>query len=399
MDNNVYFKRLSLKIILVLIIFILTLIVTNKIFYNKYTENYNDKIASIIYKIREKYPEVSLNELGQIINSEENKIDLSIYGIKDESVVFKNDELLNYMLFMDILLSVVFFAVLFLIYIKYFKYNNNKIKEIDKMIEDVSEGNYKIDFENKSEDELSIFRDNLYKITLKLKEESLNSLKDKKELKENLENISHQLKTPLTIISLSVDNILDNNNLSKSKKREFLIDIKREVNNINFLIKGLLELSKFDANVVEFNRKENDLLKIVKDAVKKVDLLRDLKNIVIEINGKKTILVCDYYWEVEAISNIIKNAIEHSKNNSKICIDISKNAARVSVKIINIGQIIDEEELKNIFKRFYKGKNSTMDSVGIGLSLTKSIVEKDNGRILVESNNGKTIFEINYFNY
>ena len=126
--------------------------------------------------------------------------------------------------------------------------------DISKMIEQVSYGNYLMDLDLKGEDELSILKDNLYKITLKLKEEVNNSLKDKVSLKENLENISHQLKTPLTAISISIDNILDSEKITDAKRKEFLIDIRKEVNNINFFVKNLLDLSRFDANVIKFNR-------------------------------------------------------------------------------------------------------------------------------------------------
>ena len=401
MENKVYLKRTLIKTLILFLIFLGITISVNKIYYQKYTKNYNEKIASIIYVIKEKNLDLSDTEIAQILNSEEYSYDLKKYGIDidNESIIYENDNLINLMLLTNTLTLSLFFILLVIIYLNYSKNKDKKINEIDKMIKEISEGNYKIDFESKSEDELSILRDNLYKITLKLKEERDNSLKDKKDLKENLENISHQLKTPLTAISLSVDNILDSSKMTDEKRRDFLIDIKREVNNINFLIKGLLELSRFEANVVKFDRKENDLLKIVKESIKKVDLLRDLKNIEIEVKGKSNKIICDYNWEIEAISNIIKNAIEHSHDNSKITIEINKNEACTSIKIINNGNTIDEEDLNNIFKRFYNGKNSTKDSIGIGLSLTKSIIEKDNGKIFVESKNNETIFEIIYYSY
>ncbi len=399
MDNKEYLKKTLIKTIILFVLFLITLLIVNKMFYQKYTDNYNNKIAEIIYKIKEKYPNVSNKEIGEILNSKENKINLKDYGITNESVIIENDNLNKESLVVNVSLSLVFFILLVSLYLKYSKYKDSKVKEINDMIEEVSMGNYKVDFENKSEDELSIFRDNLFKITLKLKEESENSLKDKKELKENLENISHQLKTPLTAMSISIDNILDNNNLKEDKKREFLLDIKKEINNINFLIKELLNLSRFDANVVVFERKENDVLKIVKEAEKRVDLIRDLKNIEIVTKGKSEKLFCDFNWEVEALSNIIKNALEHSLNDSKINIDIERNSAFLSIKVTNYGTTIDKKDIENIFKRFYNGKNSIKDSVGIGLSLTKSIIEKDNGKITVESKDNKTTFEIKYFNF
>ena len=270
------------------------------------------------------------------------------------------------------------------------------MNEIFNMIEEVSNGKYTLDFENKSEDELSILRDNLYKITLKLKEEANNSIKDKISIKENLENISHQLKTPLTAINICLDNVLDNPSIKDEKRNEFLIDIKKEINNINFLVKNLLELSKFDANAINFNRKSIPINNILKESLKRVELLRELKNVNIKINGDNFVINGDFNWEIEAISNIIKNAIEYSKENSTIEIKKEKYSSYSSIKIINSG-LISKEDIENVFKRFYKGKNSSFDSVGIGLSLAKRIIENDSGKISIDCKNNKTIFNIKYF--
>ena len=137
-------------------------------------------------------------------------------------------------------------------------------------------------------------------------------------------------------------------------------------------------------------------IEIVKASLQKVELLCDLKNIEIELKEDNALLYCDYNWEIEAITNIVKNAIEHSKEDNKIIISITKNNTYISVKISNNGSI-NNEDLEKIFKRFYKGKNSIKDSTGIGLSLSKSIIEKDNGKIFVKCENNCTTFEIKYY--
>lgn len=399
MENKVYLKKTILKSVIIFLLFIIIQLTINNYYYKKYTKNYNEKISSIVYLLKEKNPEITDSEISEILNNDDKYYDLSKYGIKidKESIVYSNDKLVLRMILLNVSSSIIFFIILLLIYFSYSKQKDNKVKDIYKMIEDVSKGNYEIDFKNKSEDELSIFRDNLYKITLKLKEESINSLNDKKLLKENLENISHQLKTPLTAISISVDNILDSKNITDKKRREFFKDIKKETNNISFLVKSLLELSRFDANVVKFQRKDNDIFNIVDEAIKRVDLLRDLKNIEIITNNVHEKINCDFNWQVEAISNIIKNAIEHSIESSIIKLDVLSNDIYTSVKVINYGNVIDKEDLKNIFRRFYNGKNSINNSTGIGLSLSKSIIEKDNGKIFVDSFDNTTVFEVKYY--
>ena len=197
-------------------------------------------------------------------------------------------------------------------------------------------------------------------------------------------------------ITICLDNVLDNPYIKEDKRNEFLIDIKKEINNINFLIKNLIELSKFDANTISFDRKNISVNSLLDESVKRVELLRELKAVNIKINGEDFMIKGDFNWEVEAVSNIIKNAIEYSKEKSTIEIKKEKYSTYSSINIINNG-MISKKDMDNIFKRFYKGKNSSFDSVGIGLSLAKKIIENDFGKISIECKNNKTIFDIKYF--
>lgn len=124
-----------------------------------------------------------------------------------------------------------------------------------------------------------------------------------------------------------------------------------------------------------------------------------MKNIKINFNGNKESKVkCDFKWQVEAITNILKNCIEHSNTNSKISINYEENKIYSKIEIKDEGVGIDKEDLPHIFERFYKGKNSSSDSIGIGLALTKSIIEKNNGYISINSKlNEGSIFTIKYF--
>ena len=231
-----------------------------------------------------------------------------------------------------------------------------------------------------------------------LKENADNSLKDKINLKKSLEDISHQLKTPLTSILVILDNLIDDEDMPKEVRQDFIRDIKREVSSINFLVQSILKLSKFDSNTIKFI-KENILLKdIVKESVKNVSMLCDLKNVDIEVNGESKAKVnCDFMWEVEAVTNIIKNCVEHSNNESKIIVNYEQNNVYSSITIQDFAGGIDKKDLPHIFERFYKGKNASQDSVGIGLALAKTIIENDNGNINVETDNIGTKFIIKYF--
>ena len=186
--------------------------------------------------------------------------------------------------------------------------------------------------------------------------------------------------------------------MDKKTKDEFLYSIRKEVNNIQVLVQNLLKLSKFDADVVEFKNEKINVLSLLNKAVDRLEIIRELKNILININcDKKIYFNGDFTWEVEAISNILKNSIEYSNNNSSIDINVEDNPFYVKITIIDYGIGMNKSDLRNIFKRFYKGENSTSSSVGIGLNLSKKIIEKDNGFIIASSiENSGTTFEIKY---
>ena len=281
---------------------------------------------------------------------------------------------------------------------EYIKLKN--INNLTKVLEEINNKNYKIDIGDFREDELSILKSEIYKTTIMLKEQADNSTLDKINLKDSLSNISHQLKTPLTSINIMLDNILDSEEMSEDVRTEFINNIKREISNINFLVAGILKLSRLDANVVNFMVEKVKVKDIINECIKNVSSLCDLKNISIDVTGNEMLKInCDFKWEVEAITNILKNCVEHSNNNSKIDIKYINNKMYTEITIKDYGKGMSEKDVKHIFERFYKGSNSTSDSVGIGLSLSKSIIEQENGTINVNSKlNRGTVFTIRYYN-
>ena len=229
-----------------------------------------------------------------------------------------------------------------------------------------------------------------------LKEQAINSKNDKLALKTSLEDLSHQLKTPLTSISIMLDNI-SNTNMDLKTKQEFIKDIKREVLNISFFVNTILKLARFDANTITFSKTSFLISTLLQEAIKNVSMLADLKNIKIVVTGLNEYIIGDFKWQVESITNILKNCIEYSNYNSLISINYGENKLYSYIKIQDRGIGMDKEDLKNLFIRFYKGKNSKSDSVGIGLALAKTIIEHDNAYISVDSKKDEgTVFVIKY---
>lgn len=402
MKNKIELKKMCITSCIVIIIFLITFSILIYKQYKTYTYNFNQKIAGIIDNVLEKYPDIEKREIVEILNSSDktNNEILREYGIEldKDSVILENNTDFQKFIIIDINTLIVFILILSIIVFKYNHSESKKINEITKYIEEINRGNYKLNIEENTEDELSILKNELYKITIMLKEVAENSQKDKTTLKDSLSDISHQIKTPITSILIMLDNILRDENMPEDIKKDFIKDIKREIINIKFLVESILKLSKIDSNSIKFIKKEVFIKDIINEAVKNVSMLSELKNIEIIVSGDDSIkTICDLKWQVEAITNILKNCIEHSYENRKIYINYNQNNMYTELKIEDNGTGIDAKDLPHIFERFYKGKNSSSDSVGIGLALSKSIIESNNGYIQVDSKLNKgTTFIIKY---
>lgn len=402
MKNKIELKKMCITSCIVIIIFLITFSILIYKQYKTYTYNFNQKIAGIIDNVLEKYPDIEKREIVEILNSSDktNNEILREYGIEldKDSVILENNTDFQKFIIIDVSTLIVFILILSIIVFKYNYSESKKINEITKYIEEINRGNYKLNIEENTEDELSILKNELYKITIKLKEVAENSQKDKTTLKDSLSDISHQIKTPITSILIMLDNILSDENMPEDIKKDFIKDIKREIVNIKFLVESILKLSKIDSNSIKFIKKEVFIKDIINKAVKNVSMLSELKNIEIIVLGDDSIkTICDLKWQVEAITNILKNCIEHSYENKKIYINYNQNNMYTELKIEDNGTGIDAKDLPHIFERFYKGKNSSSDSVGIGLALSKSIIESNNGYIQVDSKLNKgTTFIIKY---
>ena len=402
MKNKIELKKYIISTLIVFICLFILFLFLNIYEYKTYTKNFNNKISAIINVIKKDYPKITDKEIIEIINNDTLKTNdfFNKYGIdvNNKSILIKNDR--DYRKFLAINLSflTITVVILLIIYIRYNYKKEKDIKDIIKCIEQINKKNYEIQIDSISEDELSILKNEIYKTTIMLKEAAENSSKDKLNLKKSLEDISHQLKTPLTSILVMLDNIIEDSNMEEKIRNDFIVDIKRNVLNINFLVQSLLKLSKFDANAIHFVKQENDLKTIIEESIKNVSTLCDLRNINIKLNIKENSkIICDDKWQIEALTNIIKNAIEHSKNNSNIIINIENNNVYSMIEVIDFGEGIAKKDIKHIFERFYKCKNTKTDSIGIGLALAKTIIEEDKGTISVESNKLETKFIIKYY--
>ncbi len=389
-------------IILIIIITLIYLFAFNMIYIyqkNIYKKNYNDFVNNIIYVINEKYPDISKKEISDILNGITNYDYLNEYGIDSKSefaLISMNNENKKILIINNIIFAL-FILLLSIILITKKNYENKKLEEIINLIEEINKKNYNLNIKGSDETIISKLKSEIYKTVVMLKNDAENTLHDKMVVKTYLEDISHQIKTPLTVINIALDNLIDNSNMDEKEKNKFISKIAKESSNIYSLVQNLLKLSKFDVNVINFINKKVSIKSLLNKALDKTTFLADLKNIDVKLNIINNFYMnIDINWQAEAISNIVKNAIEYSKTHDIIYINADDNKIYSKIEIINNG-IISDKEINKIFNRFYTNNKGYSEKVGIGLSLAKNIIEKNNGKIYADSKDGKIIFTIKYY--
>jgi signal transduction histidine kinase len=212
--------------------------------------------------------------------------------------------------------------------------------------------------------------------------------RDKVQLTEGISDISHQLKTPLTSMMVMAD-LLSDSTLSKAKRKEFTKNIQVQLERIEWLVSSLLKLSKLDAGTVQFKKDQVNVRKLIEKSVEPLLIPMEIKEQTLIIHGdEEASFRGDFHWTGEALINVVKNAVEHTEQGGKITIQFSENPLFTEFAVTDNGEGIAKSDLPYVFKRFYKGKNASEDSVGIGLAMAHSIITRQNGTLEITSEAG-----------
>ncbi|RKM59410.1 sensor histidine kinase [Butyrivibrio sp. CB08] len=277
-------------------------------------------------------------------------------------------------------------AMLLAVFFYYTKKRYSRIEELNDYLVKVLSGSDTPDILNQEEGELSILVNNIYKASSTLKAQNEILSDDKKQLASAIADISHQLKTPLT--SMMVMNDLLAVEDDPEKRREFLQTQSAQLSRMNWLIQTLLKLSKLDAGTIELKREQLSAKELMAEVIKPFEIQFELRGVSYKQDIKDMSIVCDKNWTVEALQNIVKNCIEHMDAGGELEITTLDTTLFGQITIKDTGCGIAAEDIPHIFERFYKGKNAGKDSVGIGLALTKAIIEDQHGEIIVKSEEG-----------
>ena len=296
-----------------------------------------------------------------------------------------------------ILLWILFFIVAMILILKIISPIFNNIKKLGERADEMVEGNFNSTELKFEEGDFYVFYNKFIHMGERL-ENALRDLKNEKiNLKDIINDISHQLKTPLSALIAYNDILKNHENMDIETKSKFIEMTSEQLDRMDWLITTLLKYARIESNAVSYNKEMIPLSESIRYAIAPLKLSADNKNQNIELDiNSEGYYFHDKKWIAESLSNIIKNAIEHTDINGKIKIILEETPIFISITISDNGEGIEKSELKNIFKRFYKGKNSiNPKSIGIGLSLSKKIIEAHGGSITAESELGKgTIFNI-----
>ena len=271
-----------------------------------------------------------------------------------------------------------------------------RIASLAADVNHVLHGDSPIDFDNYSEGELSILHSEIYKMTVRLREQQQKLISDKEYLADSLADISHQIRTPLTSINLLVER-LSASGLSDEYRHQLTNELYGLLDRIDWLITTLLKISKLDAGTVQFNKETVSLETLINKSC--APLL-----IPIELRGQELVICAEgnFYgdpaWTSEAVGNIVKNCMEHTPDGGKIEIEATENALYSEIVIKDNGTGISPEDLPHIFERFYKGKDSDGKSFGIGLALSRMIIAGQKGTVKAENRkNTGAMFTLRFY--
>ncbi len=331
--------------------------------------------------------EMSNYEIDQILEKYELDNIINYKGFNNLDKV--HNRVITYIIGLIILINLTYATMAIVRYTQ----ERKRINEVNLYLSKILNNDFSLDIQDYDDDTLAALKNDIYKITNKLRYMSEYSINEKKNLEMTLSDISHQLKTPLT--SMFVINTILQDDLSDEVRLDFLKKNHAQLEKIEWLVKSLLKMSQIDSGTIEFSKERVKVIDIVNRALNPNLITIELKDINLSIEVDDNFYVdCDFNWTSEAVSNIINNAVEHTPVNGAISITLRQSSHGSIISISDNGPGISLDDQVNIFKRFYK-KDSKSDGIGIGMNLSKSIMNRQHGDIRVKSvvNEG-SIFEV-----
>lgn len=331
--------------------------------------------------------------MRNLLRNSEIKLSLSIYIVLSVIVLLAVRSYDKKLFLPAMCICAVFTAIH--ICCMYFRYK--RISKLSADIDRILHGEEDINFENYSEGDIGLLQSEVYKMTVRLREQQSRLTDDKVYLADLLADISHQIRTPLTSINILVS-MLSEPDLTYEKREQLVHKLYGLLSRIDWLITALLKMSKLDAGTIKFHSEDISMQELLDKACMPVRVPIELRGqeLMIEAEGE---ISCDVAWTCEAIGNIVKNCMEHTPDSGTIRVCGKKNPLFSEIVITDSGSGISSEDLPHIFERFYKGRTSEdKGGFGIGLALARMIVTEQNGTLKAENApNGGAMFTMRFY--
>ncbi len=406
-ERKLFISTITLSLIALLAAGLLSLAVT--IYTNRAVK---DTYAGIVGTVTQRYPQAEAQVVQDLTSPDAASISLGTqvlekYGLGDQIAV--EDPalggadtgvaagLLARLLPVGLALVGLICTGFVLLLARYQRAVSAQVAGLSAYLRQIDGGDYALDVRDNGEGSFSLLKNDLYKVTVRLREQAELLQKDKTALSNLIADISHQIKTPLTSLGVLADLLAEDP--PEADRRAFVERLRAQLGRIQWLVTALLKLARLDAGTAALKSEPVDLRRLIERALEPLQIPLEIKRQRLEVHGEaEASFTGDLNWSAEALTNVVKNCVEHTPEGGKIEITYSANALYAEIIVSDDGEGIARRDIPHVFNRLYRGENAGENSVGIGLALAKSVFTAQGGDITVRSEPGVgTRFEIRLF--
>jgi signal transduction histidine kinase len=398
-DRKLFISMIALSLITVLAAVTISLAMVAYV-----NQAVKDTYAGIVGTVVQKYPQAEAQVVQDLRSPGADSVNLGSqvlekYGLGDARAadIGVATGLLARLLPVGLALVGLVSTGFVLLLVRYQRAVSAQVAGLSAYLRQIDAGDYALDVRDNGEGSFSLLKNDLYKVTVRLREQAELLQKDKTALSNLIADISHQIKTPLTSLGVLADLLAEDP--PEADRRAFVERLRAQLGRIQWLTAALLKLARLDAGTAAFKSEPVDVRWLIERALEPLQIPLEIKNQRLEVHGDDSAsFTGDLNWSAEALTNVIKNCVEHTPEGGKIEITYSANALYAEITVSDDGEGIASRDLPNIFNRFYRGANTGENSVGIGLALAQAIFVAQRGDITVYSQRGVgTTFAIRIF--
>ena len=282
------------------------------------------------------------------------------------------------------------------IYVWVESYRYRKLQSLSEAVDALLHQGKGLSVREYEEGELSILANQVQKMTLRLTEAAEMIRRDKEYLADSLADISHQLRTPLTAMNLTVT-MLRSPELADARRMELTGELRGLLSRTDWLVETLLKLSKLDAGTVKLGKESVLVRDLIDRATSPIAIPMDIRSQRLVVCCEQEHFAGDLVWSAEALGNILKNCMEHTPEGGTITVTADETALYTQITVEDTGSGFDEKDVPHLFERFYKGANASEGSYGIGLALARTVIAAQNGTVQAMNGERGAKFVIKFY--